>query len=745
MAQPSKTSIDPGVIARVAAGVRYAFTGQAPEWFGPMQPLPEVVPAEQRDSVVGRRFDFQVGVNTQTRPRVNEPVTFEQMRALADSWDLLRLVIETRKDQIAKLNWTIKPRDKKAKPDARCDKLIAFFSSPDKSSTWDDWLRMLLEDLFVLDAPALYVRRTLGGEVYALEPVDGATIKRVIDEHGRRPLPPDPAYQQILKGVPAVDYTADELIYKPRNPRTHKLYGMSPVEQTITTINIALRRQANQLSYYTEGNVPDTIFRVPKEWNPNQIKQFQDWWNSECMGQSKKIARFIPEGPDPIDTKPQALKDTFDEWLARVVCYAFSIDPTPFVAQVNRSVAETTRQQSLSEGLAPLQNWVKSLIDGVLVTHFGAADLEFCWADEAAIDPLVRAQIDQIYVQAKVLHPDEVRADMGREPMTAEQKADMAPPAPSLGGFFGDVGAGAVGEAQSSSEAPAPGDKNKQPDASAKEALAKAKKGGTSHIDRDRREVGRQRKALEKTIAGFLADKTQGLVDQLAAKIGTDSATKSAQGGGVREQAARIVDALDLDDWLELADLAEPQLVAMAVSGGSAALKQLGLADDADLEALMRERATTWAKSRAAEMVGMKVVDGDLVPNPNAQWQITDGTRELLRGLTEQALDEGWSTDELASQITDSYAMSDERAETIARTEIARADIAGSVEGWQATGLVAQQEWLTAPECCDECQDMNGELTELGKAFEGGRYVPLHPNCRCAVLPVIDDEQDKGK
>ena len=38
----------------------------------------------------------------------------------------------------------------------------------------------------------------------ALEPLDGATVKRVIDGSGRTPLPPQVAYQQVIKGVPAL-------------------------------------------------------------------------------------------------------------------------------------------------------------------------------------------------------------------------------------------------------------------------------------------------------------------------------------------------------------------------------------------------------------------------------------------------------------------------------------------------------------------------------------------------------------
>lgn len=425
MPQAQATPLAPGLVARVAAGVRYAFTGNAPDWFGPQQPLAPVVPIEQQASVAGRQFDYAVGYNLQSQPRQEEPIGFAQLRALADSYDVLRLVIETRKDQLARLRWRIRPKNGQAVQDARCGQLEAFFASPDREHSWDTWLRMLIEDLLVIDAPALYPRRTAGGQLYALEPVDGATIKRVLDETGRTPLPPEPAYQQILKGVPAIDYTRDELIYLPRNPRTHKVYGYSPVEQIVVTINIALRRQANQLGYYTEGNVPNLLFHVPKDWQPEQIRQFQAWWDSLTQGQSKHHGRFIPEGADPVETKLPPLKDAYDEWLARVVCFCFAIAPTPFVAQVNRATAETAHVQSLQEGLLPLQNWVKSLIDLVIARYFGWTDLEFQWDEDDVTSPLEAAQIAQTYVAAKVLHPDEVRAELGHAPLTPEQKEEL--------------------------------------------------------------------------------------------------------------------------------------------------------------------------------------------------------------------------------------------------------------------------------------------------------------------------------
>src|ERR1700689_3013519 len=75
-------------------------------WFGPQNPLAPIAPPD----VAGRQFDYPPGYNLITRPRAYEPIGFFELRALADCYDLLRIIIETRKDQIARLDWSVKPR-----------------------------------------------------------------------------------------------------------------------------------------------------------------------------------------------------------------------------------------------------------------------------------------------------------------------------------------------------------------------------------------------------------------------------------------------------------------------------------------------------------------------------------------------------------------------------------------------------------------------------------------------------------
>ena len=314
-----------------------------PEWFGPRQPQRPLAP---EGAAVGRQFDYPTGFNLNVRPRAYEEIDFPKLRQLGDAYDLLRLCIETRKDQLSKVGWKILPKKEagqssRARADERCEKLQKFFLMPDRQNDWFTWLRMLLEDMFVIDAPTIYVRKTLDdSDVWALEIVDGATIKRIISEDGRTPLPPDAAYQQILKGMPAVNYTTDEIIYRPRNPRSWKVYGFSPVEQVLMTVNIALRRQVAQLQHYTEGNIPEALAGVPEGWTPQMIGEFQRYWDSVMEGNTaaRRHMKFVPGGIQVQQTRAEnGLMDQFDEWLARVVCYAFSLPPLPFVKQVNRA------------------------------------------------------------------------------------------------------------------------------------------------------------------------------------------------------------------------------------------------------------------------------------------------------------------------------------------------------------------------------------------------------------------------
>src|SRR5271170_7440910 len=412
-----ETPLPANLFARLAAAARYAITGVGPDtWFGPQQPLAPQAPPD----VKGRQWDYPFGVNLSYVPRSDNGISFLELRALADALPLLRAVIETRKDQIAGLSYTVRSRDPAGAPDvgARIQSALAFLARPDRRHDFAAWLRMLLEDLLVIDAATIYPRFTRGGSLYSLDVIDGSTITPLIGEDGRSPESPDPAYQQVLHGVPAADFSSDELIYLPRNVRSHRLYGMSPVEQIALTVNIALRRDAATLDYYRTGSTPDAFATLPKEWTADQIRSFQDYFDALMSGNlaRRRQTKFMPADFKLIETRQPPLKDQYDEWLGRIICYAFSVPVSPFVAQVNRATSETLRQQATQEGLVPLKAWVKNALDHVIQECMNEPGLEFVWVGDDAVDPLQQAQTLEILVGAGIKTREEARADLGLAP-----------------------------------------------------------------------------------------------------------------------------------------------------------------------------------------------------------------------------------------------------------------------------------------------------------------------------------------
>lgn len=422
------TDLDADVVARVSGDTDFKLPGDGPQgWMGPGQPIGPV--AQQ---VRGRTWDFPVGSNVTTQPRQYEAITEQQLRSLADNCDLLRLFIETRKDQVEAYDWEIVPEgDLKASPalQAEADRWTEFLRHPSAEADFAGWMRKMLDDLFVIDAVVVFPRMTEGGDLLSLEVLDGGRIKRVLDEWGMTPVPPAPAFQQVLKGVPAVDFHADELAYFMRNARTYKTYGFSPVEQILITVNTAIRRSLWQLQYFTEGNIPEAIISMPETWTVPQVREFQDYWDSLLEGNTaqRRHAKFVPGALKFQETKDPTLKDMYDEWLVRIIAFAFSISPQPFIKEMNRATAQSNLEQAKLEGLAPLMKWLRNKVNFLLRKWGGMKGVEFRWKMDEAVDPLTQAQMDQIYLTTGVVDPNEVRERLGYDQRT-NASADIAGP-----------------------------------------------------------------------------------------------------------------------------------------------------------------------------------------------------------------------------------------------------------------------------------------------------------------------------
>ncbi len=397
-------------------GFRDTYTGD-----GYLSPATPVTPRLPGPGDEPRVWPYQPGQNIYLQPRAELPTTFETLRAIAEVSDLIRIAIAHRKAQLVGMRWDIAAKDAE-QTEARkseIEAVRAFFQKPDRVHSWAEWMDVLLEDLFVIDALTLFRRRTRKGELYALDPIDGSTIKPLVDYWGRTPEPPLPAYQQYLYGRADSQYTTRELLYKPKNRRVHTLYGFSPVEWVLLKINMALRRDTFTLAHFTDGTMPEGFMNAPEDWTPQQLIEYQRLFDQMMVGRDAKRSRvtWVPANSKFEQTKEWSFDRAFDEWIARIIAGAFQVPVQLFEVLQNRATAEVGEEMQTDVGLRPLQLYVKGIHDQIIWEDLGFTDLHWVWTQDKTARTKDQVTKNVEYVRNGIFSPDEVRIDEGRKPI----------------------------------------------------------------------------------------------------------------------------------------------------------------------------------------------------------------------------------------------------------------------------------------------------------------------------------------
>lgn len=140
-------------------------------------------------------------------------------------------------------------------------------------------------------------------------------------------------------------------------------------------------------------------------------------------------------------------------------------------------------------------------------------------------------------------------------------------------------------------------------------------------------------------------------------------------------------------------------------------------------------------------------------------------TNRLLGRSLREGISAGEGIPDLRKRVDSVFGgMEKYRAERIARSETIRATNYASEEAWRQSGVVKSKQWLTAMDerTCEWCGPMNGKIIGLGDSWfdrgtalagnQGGTLnldyetverPPLHPNCRCTLVPVVTKSAPK--
>lgn len=120
-------------------------------------------------------------------------------------------------------------------------------------------------------------------------------------------------------------------------------------------------------------------------------------------------------------------------------------------------------------------------------------------------------------------------------------------------------------------------------------------------------------------------------------------------------------------------------------------------------------------------------------------------TLDRIGTILARGLENGWTPSDIKEEIADTIDDDNDRALTIAQTEMSRAVTAASRQLYEESG-VELVEWLVA-DPCDICQE-NADVSpiRIDDTFPSGdTEPPAHPNCVCDLAPYVTDTRDIGE
>lgn len=159
---------------------------------------------------------------------------------------------------------------------------------------------------------------------------------------------------------------------------------------------------------------------------------------------------------------------------------------------------------------------------------------------------------------------------------------------------------------------------------------------------------------------------------------------------------------------------------------------------------------------------------GDFIGNYTYRFcfNVNTETQSELRKLFQTAEAEGRTLAQLTDEVQDRFAnFGRYRAARIARTETARSRQAGEVQSWKQSGVVQGYYWQANSDACPFCLEIDAKYGQSGQHITFGEnfidrggsvevgeqsltmnysdipHPPLHPNCRCELVPIFMGEE----
>lgn len=421
-------------------------------------------PVADRKSYIEPPILLMESLNYKDKP---SSLTYNTLYQMATKNSVVGAVINTRVNQVSsftkparfnkdKLGYEIRLKNPTAVPSDEQTKMMTAietfiencgYKKDNTRDDFDQFIRKVVRDSLTYDQLTFEIipdRRGLPAEFLA---VDAATIRAASEDFRYDPYmaetAPKPSeevkYVQVIDGTVVSWFTANELAFGIRNPRTSiymQPYGFSELEQLITQITSHLYAEEYNSKFFSQGGTTKGIINLKQDPNgvmsSQQLESFKRQWRSQVTGMTgawKTPVVQIPNGIEYVNVSQSNREMEFEKWmnyLINIVCAVYQIDPAEVNFPNNGGVAgtgggifessnESKLKNSKDKGLRPLLRFIESLINKYIVSRFSEEFVfNFTGIDEKSEDEEADFDAKTVKVYRTV---NEIRADHGKEPL----------------------------------------------------------------------------------------------------------------------------------------------------------------------------------------------------------------------------------------------------------------------------------------------------------------------------------------
>jgi phage portal protein BeeE len=311
-------------------------------------------------------------------------------------------------------------------------------SSPDpwftQTKTWENMLKKILNDMLVIDRGILIKIRDEDGKLKGLMPVDGTTVRPLINEYGF--VDPTKAFVQVINGSPQVYLRQEDVIILSAYPMAdikYFGYGFSPMETLYTTVLSDIFIDKGNLDYYRKGgSIPEGFISIEpppsregmiSQIDQEQLESIQRHLQSIMMGDYTQVPIISGGKVSWIDFKGKRKDMQFRElaeYLTRKICAVYQVSPQDvgIISDVNRSTSQTQAEMTKSKGLETIMRVISEyLTTEVLAELREENDLRLWFEDDDVEKERERWMISQQKIVSGVLTINQYRAQEGLHPV----------------------------------------------------------------------------------------------------------------------------------------------------------------------------------------------------------------------------------------------------------------------------------------------------------------------------------------